>query len=75
MPTNLKFVKESSQKLHLWHLAARLTFQNYNKLMEQGGMLVKCSDRKVRDCVFVLVEWLGDQPEVDCMNCMVQVSF
>ncbi len=34
MPANLKFAKDSSEKIKLWHLAAKLTFQNSNNLVE-----------------------------------------
>ena len=46
---------------------------NYNDQLEQGT-LVKCSDGVVRDIVFVVALYLGDQPEIDYFNCSVGVS-
>lgn len=50
-----------------------LSFVNYNDQLETGT-LVQCSDGVVRDIVFVVALYLGDQPEVDYCNCSVGVS-
>ena len=72
MPSNLKWIKDSKHKVKIWHMSAGLSFQNYNCLLK-SGQLVECSDGHIRDCVFVLAGWLGDQPEIDCLCCSIQV--
>ena len=72
MPTDLKWMKNSFDKVRLWHMSAGLSFQNYDSLLKTG-QLIECSDGYVRDCVYVLAEWLGDGPEIACLNCNIQV--
>ena len=72
MPANLKCIQSSFDKVRLWQLSAGLSFQNYNSLLETG-QLIECSDGHVRDCVFVLAQWLGDGPEIFNLCCGIQV--
>jgi hypothetical protein len=72
LPSNDRLAS-SEEKSELFHFCTALSFQNYNRLLE-NGFLVSCADNKVRRIVIVLSQWQGDQPEIDRLNGSIQVG-
>jgi hypothetical protein len=76
LPANL--LNDEGNKLSTFKMteivqkACKLVFTNYNTLLKSGQM-VKCSDGVIRDMVYVLNQWMGDQPEISKILGLVQV--
>lgn len=72
LPGGMKSLKESSLRVAVWHLAVKLIFKNYNKLLKED-FYVKCSDGQIRNIAMILSMWQGDYPEHASATCTISV--
>ncbi len=71
MPPSLSS-KDPEEKKRVWHTVLGLIFQNYQKNLKED-LFVKCSDGNIRNIAIVLSTYLGDHPEIETLNGLVQV--